>query len=74
MGTPRLTQHEVSVLSLIVAGRSLHQIATTLDITLHTVEASIQLLLEKLGANDIEQAVAIALRDGLLTPESRHRT
>ena len=61
-----LTAREAEVLALLAKGESVRAIADTFDIAERSARAHIQMVSEKLGANDAAQAVAIALRAGLI--------
>ncbi|HEX9891844.1 MAG TPA: helix-turn-helix transcriptional regulator [Actinomycetota bacterium] len=60
--TPR--QHEV--LALVAEGRTTGEIARQLDLSPHTVKNYLERIYERLGARDRTQAVAMALREGIL--------
>lgn len=61
-----VTPREVSVLRLIAAGNRNKDIAEQLCIAEDTVKGHISRLMEKLGARDRTQAVAIALQRGII--------
>jgi DNA-binding NarL/FixJ family response regulator len=63
---PALTARERQVASLLVEGASNKVIARRLDISVHTAKFHVAAVLEKLGARNRSDAVAIALRDGLV--------
>jgi DNA-binding NarL/FixJ family response regulator len=63
---PSLTARERQVASLLVEGASNKVIARRLDISVHTAKFHVAAVLEKLGARNRSDAVAIALRDGLV--------
>lgn len=63
---PELTEREMDVLKLIVAGQSNKEIGATLTITEGTVKVHVNNLLGKLGVSDRTQAVTEALRRGLV--------
>ena len=63
---PELTERELEVLKLIVAGQSNKEIGAALSITEGTVKAHINNLLGKLDVNDRTQAVTEALRRGIV--------
>ncbi len=65
ISTSELTDRELEVLHLIVAGQSNKEIGRTLSITEGTVKAHVNNLLGKMGVNDRTQAVTEALRRGL---------
>lgn len=64
--TPELTERELEVLKLIVAGQSNKEIGATLAITEGTVKVHVNNLLGKLGVSDRTQAVTEALRRGIV--------
>lgn len=61
-----LTEREVEVLKLVVAGNRNRDIADRLFISEETVKAHMKHILEKLGASDRTQAVTIAARRGII--------
>jgi DNA-binding NarL/FixJ family response regulator len=61
-----VTAREVSVLKLIAAGNRNKDIAEQLCIAEDTVKGHIKRIMEKLGARDRTQAVAIALQRGII--------
>lgn len=61
-----LTAREREVLRLVADGRSTKQIARSLSITERTVKFHIASFMNKLGADNRAQAVAVATRRGLL--------
>ena len=65
--TRELTQREREVLRLLADGNSNEQIGATLSISPQTVRTHVQKAMEKLGASTRVQAVAIALRDSLIS-------
>jgi DNA-binding NarL/FixJ family response regulator len=64
--TPELTEREMDVLKLIVAGKSNKEIGMALSITEGTVKVHVNNLLGKLGVSDRTQAVTEALRRGIV--------
>ena len=56
----KLTEREVQVLNLLMLGYSNTQIAKILDITLHTVKAHVQAILQKFKVKNRVQAAVIA--------------
>jgi DNA-binding NarL/FixJ family response regulator len=68
IGLARLTDREHDVLVRVATGASSREIAADLAISHHTVENYKQRVFRKLGASNQAQAVATALRHGLLTP------
>jgi two-component system NarL family response regulator len=63
---PDLTERELEVLQLIVAGQSNKEIGVTLTITEGTVKVHVNSLLGKLGVQDRTQAVTEALKRGIV--------
>ena len=61
-----LTTREIEVLSQIAGGNRNRDIAEKLFITEETVKVHIKHIMEKLGASDRTQAVAIGLRRGII--------
>jgi DNA-binding NarL/FixJ family response regulator len=66
-GATSLTHREQEVLTLLAAGRTQKEIGTDLVISAKTVGTHIQRILAKLGVHSRAQAVALALREGLVT-------
>jgi NarL family two-component system response regulator LiaR len=66
----RLTRREHEVLTLIANGRSNKRIALELGISEKTVKTHVGHLLAKLGVSDRTQAALLAVREGLVGPES----
>lgn len=62
----RLSLRERQVAALLVEGASNKVIARELDISVHTAKFHVAAVLEKLGARNRADAVAIALREGLV--------
>jgi DNA-binding NarL/FixJ family response regulator len=63
----KLTRRELEVVSLLAEGASSSEIATRLAISINTVRNHVQNLLTKLGAHSQLEAVAIAVREGIVT-------
>jgi DNA-binding NarL/FixJ family response regulator len=61
-----LTEREIDVLSHIAGGNRNRDIAERLFISEETVKVHIKHIMEKLGASDRTQAVAIAIRRGII--------
>jgi DNA-binding NarL/FixJ family response regulator len=61
-----LTQREIEVLTQIAGGNRNRDIAEKLFITEETVKVHIKHIMEKLGASDRTQAVAIGIRRGII--------
>jgi DNA-binding NarL/FixJ family response regulator len=66
MSDEGLTDREVEVLSQIAGGNRNRDIAERLFISEETVKVHIKHIMEKLGANDRTQAVAIGVRRGVI--------
>jgi DNA-binding NarL/FixJ family response regulator len=61
-----LSRRESEILQKVAYGASTKEVAHELRISPHTVKTHLERIFEKLGANDRAQAVAIALRKGLV--------
>jgi DNA-binding NarL/FixJ family response regulator len=66
MSDDALTEREIEVLSQIAGGNRNRDIAEKLFITEETVKVHIKHIMDKLGANDRTQAVAIGVRRGII--------
>jgi DNA-binding NarL/FixJ family response regulator len=66
LGEEDLTPREMDVLKLVVGGNRNRDIGERLFISEETVKVHIKHIMEKLGASDRTQAVAIALRRGVI--------
>jgi DNA-binding NarL/FixJ family response regulator len=66
MSDESLTEREVEVLGQIAGGNRNRDIAERLFITEETVKVHIKHIMEKLGASDRTQAVAIGIRRGII--------
>jgi DNA-binding NarL/FixJ family response regulator len=66
MSDEDLTSREIEVLDHIAGGNRNRDIADKLFITEETVKVHIKHIMEKLGASDRTQAVAIAVRRGII--------
>jgi NarL family two-component system response regulator YdfI len=64
--TGRLSEREGEVLALMARGAANKEIAARLHITERTVKAHVTSIFNKLGVNSRTEAVAVALRSGLL--------
>lgn len=65
-GSDELTNREIQVLGRIAEGDRNRDIGECLDISEETVKAHIKRIMEKLGAKDRTQAVAIGVRRGII--------
>jgi two-component system, NarL family, response regulator len=63
---PELSPRELQVLRRLAAGDSNQEIGRMLQITEHTVKAHVKSILEKLGATGRTEAIAIAIKRGLI--------
>jgi len=61
-----LTGRELEVLREVAGGSRNHEIASRLFISEETVKVHVKHIMEKLGANDRTQAVAVAIRRGII--------
>ena len=61
-----LSPREVEILQKVAYGATTKEVADQLGISFHTVKTHLERIFEKLGANDRAQAVAIAIRQGLV--------
>jgi DNA-binding NarL/FixJ family response regulator len=66
MGDEALTPREIEVLKYLAEGNRNKDIGERLFISEETVKVHIKHIMEKLGANDRTQAVAIAVRRGII--------
>jgi DNA-binding NarL/FixJ family response regulator len=64
--TTPLSKREREILQRVADGATTKQVATDLGISPHTVKTHLERIFEKLGANDRAQAVAIAIRTGIV--------
>ena len=64
-----LTPREVAVLTLVGGGHTSRQISDQLNISHKTVENHKQRIFGKLGVQNQAHAVAVAMRNGTITPE-----
>jgi DNA-binding NarL/FixJ family response regulator len=70
-GSRTLTPRELMVLRLMASGLSNRDIASALGITERTVKFHVTAILNRLGADNRTQAVALAAKRGLLPEEDR---
>jgi DNA-binding NarL/FixJ family response regulator len=61
-----LSRRETEILQKVAFGATTKEVARDLDISPHTVKTHLERIFEKLGANDRAQAVAIAIRGGIV--------
>ena len=61
-----LSKREREILQKVADGATTRQVANDLGISPHTVKTHLERIFEKLGANDRAQAVAIAIRTGIV--------
>jgi len=61
-----LSKREAEILQKVAYGATTKEVASQLGISPHTVKTHLERIFEKLGANDRAQAVAIAIRQGLV--------
>ena len=66
MGEDTLSAREVEVLALVAAGNRNRDIGEQLCITEETVKVHLRHILEKVGAKDRTEAIAIAVRRGII--------
>ncbi len=64
--TTPLSKRERQILQMVANGSTTKEVARDLGISPHTVKTHLERIFEKLGANDRAQAVAIAIRTGLV--------
>jgi DNA-binding NarL/FixJ family response regulator len=68
----RLTDREVSILTLAAQGMTNQQIGRSLGVSEHTIKSAISHLLARLGLRHRTEAVVHALRHGWINPLSAH--
>ena len=61
-----LSKREAEILQMVAYGATTKEVAHDLNISPHTVKTHLERIFEKLGANDRAQAVAIAIRKGIV--------
>ena len=64
--TTPLSKREREILQMVANGSTTKEVARDLGISPHTVKTHLERIFEKLGANDRAQAVAIAIRTGIV--------
>jgi NarL family two-component system response regulator LiaR len=62
-----LTERELEVLELVVAGKSNAEIATILSVSVSTARFHVSTILSKMGASNRAEAAALAVRHGLVS-------
>lgn len=62
----QLSKREREILQKVAYGATTKEVAKDLGISPHTVKTHLERIFEKLGANDRAQAVAIAIRGGIV--------
>jgi DNA-binding NarL/FixJ family response regulator len=65
-----LTARQREILQLIAEGRTTKEIAADLDVSVKTVETHRAQLMDRLGIHDVAGLVRLAIREGLISPES----
>jgi DNA-binding NarL/FixJ family response regulator len=66
MSDEKLTAREVEVLQQVAGGNRNRDIAEMLSISEETVKVHLKHIMDKLGASDRTQAIAIAVRRGII--------
>jgi DNA-binding NarL/FixJ family response regulator len=66
-----LSARELDVLRLVAIGSSNKRVGQLLKVTEDTVKAHMKAILVKLGASDRTHAVTLAMRRGIIDPQSR---
>ncbi|HEY9728551.1 MAG TPA: response regulator transcription factor [Chroococcales cyanobacterium] len=67
MSNPQLSDRELEVLRLMVAGKSTQEISAALSIAESTVKFHVNNVLSKLGVSDRTQAIIAALKRGIVS-------
>jgi DNA-binding NarL/FixJ family response regulator len=67
MTNPQLSDRELEVLRLMVAGKSTQEINAALSIAESTVKFHVNNILSKLGVSDRTQAIVVALKRGIVS-------
>lgn len=68
-GPTELSPRELDVLRLLARGAPTETVAADLFVSVNTVRSHVRRILEKLGAHSKLEAVAFAVRDGILVPD-----
>jgi DNA-binding NarL/FixJ family response regulator len=63
-----LTRRETQILDYVAEGNTNKQIADILGISEQTIKSHVSAILRKLNANDRAHAVALAIRNGWISP------
>ncbi len=66
IAAPALTPREIEVLTLFAKGNTARQIAHSLGITKRTADAHREMIIRKLDASNIANAVALAVVNGII--------
>ena len=69
-----LTQRELEVLRLVAEGKTNHDIAQTLFVSVGTVKVHVERIIDKLGVSDRTQAAVRAVELGYLTHPTLNRS
>lgn len=69
-----LTELELDILRLLAAGKMLKEIATELNYSYYYIGHNREQIMKKLGAKSTPNAVAIAIRTGLIAPPTNGRS
>jgi DNA-binding NarL/FixJ family response regulator len=67
MTNPQLSDRELEVVRLMVAGKSTQEISAALSIAESTVKFHVNNILSKLGVSDRTQAIVVALKRGIVS-------
>jgi len=67
MSNPQLSDRELEVLRLMIAGKSTQEISNALSIAESTVKFHVNNILSKLGVSDRTQAIVAALKRGIVS-------
>ena len=65
-----LTMREQEVLGLVAEGKTNKEIATSLNVSIHTVKSHMRKILAKLHLEKRQEAVLYAKREGLIHPHT----
>lgn len=67
LSNPQLSDRELAVVRLLVAGKSTQEISAALSIAESTVKFHVNNILSKLGVSDRTQAIIVALKRGIVS-------